>query len=118
MLLPCLVQLTLLKTPLKILLRFNRIAPQFGERGSTDTDPLRDLTSMCPNLKMLAYKAKDSNWPSSTPAWPLLEELYLDYGEDWDTLFRDVELNHYLPNLKTFFLTNYSMNLLPGTKFN
>ena len=67
---------------------------------------------------MLAYKAKDSNWPSSTPAWPLLEELYLDYGEDWDTLFRDVELNHYLPNLKTFFLTNYSMNLLPGTKFN
>ena len=77
-------------------------------------NPLRDLTSMCPDLKMLAYKSKDMSWPSSTPAWNLLEELYL-YGEHLDT-FSGVELNRYLPNLKTFFLTNCCMSVLPDMR--
>lgn len=87
---------------------------QFGDRGSKDMNPMRDLTSMCPNLKMLAYKAKDHNWPSSTPAWSLLEELYLDYQDEYT--FRDVELHRYLPNLKTFFLTNYWESMLPDMR--
>ena len=87
---------------------------QFGDRGSKDMNPMRDLTSMCPNLKMLAYKAKDHNWPSSTPAWSLLEELYLDYQDEYT--FRDVELHTYLPNLKTLFLTNYWESMLPDMR--
>ena len=82
---------------------------------------LKKLTSMCPKLKMLAYKGKTCSWPSSTPAWPLLEELYLDYceprgAEPSDTIFWNVHLHYYLPNLKIFHLTYYWDSLLPDMR--
>ena len=83
---------------------------------------MHSLTSMCPNLKMLAYKAKDQYWHSSTPAWPLLEELYLDYQfRDYkykEDPFYKVELHRYLPNLKILFLTNngFGRSVLPDMR--
>ena len=82
---------------------------------------MKMLTSMCPNLKMLAYKGKDYIWPSSVPAWTLLEVLYLDYkdshdAERQDNIFWNVQLHQYLPNLKIFILTNYWESMLPDMR--
>ena len=82
---------------------------------------LKMLTSWCPNLKMLAYKGNLGIWPSSIPAWTLLEELYLDYSDSHgadghDNLFWNVQLHQYLPNLKIFHLTNYWESMLPDMR--
>ena len=85
-----------------------------------DRNPMQSLTSMCPNLKMLAYKTKDHDWHSSTPSWPLLEELYLDYqaraSKEEDPFYK-VELHRCLPNLKILYLTNgYRRSVLPDMR--
>ena len=59
--------------------------------------------------------------PFTTPAWTLLEELYLDYSDVYgserhDRLFWNVQLHQYLPNLKIFHLTNYWESTLPDMR--